>query len=74
MESTQDLSSVERALNIAKLAAEIKKAEADRLKLEQDARKTSIDAQLIVNQTRNASRTALAALLARLIHPTAARL
>jgi len=33
------------------------------LKLEQDARKTSIDAQLIVNQTRNASRTALAALL-----------
>lgn len=63
MESTQDLSDVERALNIAKLAAEIKKAEADRLKLEQDARKTSIDAQLIASQTLNANRTALAALL-----------
>lgn len=63
MESTQDLSSVERALNIAKLAAEIKKAEADRLKLEQDARKISIDAQLSAGQTLNASRTALAALL-----------
>jgi hypothetical protein len=63
IQSTDDLGSIESALNIVKAASEIKKLEADRLNLEEDSRKTAVDAQLSATQTRNASRTALAALL-----------